>query len=399
MSEGALEGVKVLDLTHHVAGPYCTKLLADFGADVIKVERPGGDPARGMLPFFHDEADSEKSLLFLYLNTNKCGVTLNLKSRRGRDMCLELARDADLLVENFSPRVMPSLGLTYEALREVNPALVMVSISNFGQTGPYQDYRATDIVEYALGGLMYIFGAYDREPLKHALRQAQFRAGTNAATASLIALYHQQTTGQGQRVDVSIQESVAVGLRDVVNNYTYTGAVRRRQPNHTGDLSRIRATSDGYILPNPGLPTSIDMSAVADFLAAPELNNEKFKTPSARLANAEELGQILDRRFGTLEKFETFYAAQQRRFMYGVVQSPEEVLADPDYAARGYFVEVDHAVVGTVKYPGAPFLMSDTPWRPRRPAPTLGQHNREVFGERLGYSDQDLVLLRAIEVI
>ena len=399
MSEGALEGVNVLDLTHHVAGPYCTKLLADFGADVIKVERPGGDPARGMLPFFHDEADSEKSLLFLYLNTNKCGVTLNLKSRRGRDMCLELARDADLLVENFSPRVMPSLGLAYEALREVNPALVMVSISNFGQTGPYRDYRATDIVEYALGGLMYIFGAYDREPLKHALRQAQFRSGTNAATASLIALYHQQTTGQGQRVDVSIQESVAVGLRDVVNNYTYTGAVRRRQPNHTGDLSRIRATSDGYILPNPGLPTSIDMSAVADFLGAPELNNEKFNTPSARLANAEELGQVLDRRFSTLKKFETFYVAQQRRFMYGVVQSPEEVLADPDYAARGYFVEVDHPVVGTVKYPGAPFLMSDTPWRPRRPAPTLGQHNREVFGERLGYSDQDLVLLRAMEVI
>ena len=135
MPDGALEGVKVLDLTHHVAGPWCAKLLADYGADVLKVERPEGDPARRMGPFFHDEVDAEKSLLFHYLNTNKRGVTLNLKTRRGCGMVKELAADADILVENFSPRVMPSLGLDYETLREINPALVMVSISNFGQTG------------------------------------------------------------------------------------------------------------------------------------------------------------------------------------------------------------------------------------------------------------------------
>jgi crotonobetainyl-CoA:carnitine CoA-transferase CaiB-like acyl-CoA transferase len=352
-----------------------------------------------MPPFFHDEAHLEKSLLFLYLNTNKRSVTLNLKSRRGKEMFLELLRDADLLVENYSPRIMPSLGLTYEALCQINPALVMVSISNFGQTGPYRDYHATDLVEYALGGLMYIFGAYDREPLKHALRQAQFKAGTNAATASLIALFNQQINGQGQHVDVSIQESVASGLRDVVSNYTYTGAVRRRQPKHTGDLSRVRATSDGYILPNPGLATSIDMSAVADFLAAPELNNESFRSPSGRLANAEELGKILDKRFATLEKFKTFYAAQEKRFMYGVVQSPAEVIDDANYAARGYFVDVNHSFTGTLKYPGAPFRMSKTPWRILRPAPTLGQHIQEIFGGHLGYSDQDLVLMRAMEVI
>ena len=174
MPEGALEGVKVLDLTHHIAGPYCTKLLADFGAQVVKVERPGGDPARNMPPFFHDEQDAEKSLLFLYLNTNKRSVTLNLKSSEGIHIIEQMVRDTDILVENFSPDVLPSLGLDYPALRELNPSLVMVSISNFGQTGPYRDYQATDIVEYALGGLMYIFGAYDREPLKHALHQAQF---------------------------------------------------------------------------------------------------------------------------------------------------------------------------------------------------------------------------------
>jgi crotonobetainyl-CoA:carnitine CoA-transferase CaiB-like acyl-CoA transferase len=389
----------VLDLTHHIAGPYCTKLLADFGADVIKVERPEGDPARRMPPFFHDEPDSDKSLLFLYLNTSKRGVTLNLKSTHGRDMLKELARDADVVVESFSPRVLPSLGLEYTTLRALNPALVMLSISNFGQTGPYRDYLATDIVEYALGGLMYIFGAYDREPLKHALHQAQFKAGANAATAALIALYHQRATGQGQYVDVSIQESMASALRDVVSNYTYTGGVRRRQPNHSGDLTRIRAVSDGYVLPNPGVSSSVDMGAVADFLDAPELKEAKFRDPTGRLANAEELGQVLDHRFGHQKKWEMFYAAHQHRFIYGAVQSPEEVLANPQYAARGYFVEIDHPVVGTMKYPGAPFLMSDTPWQAGRPAPTLSQHNREILGERFGYSDADLVQLHALGVI
>ena len=399
MPDKALDGVKVLDLTHHIAGPYCTKLLADFGADVVKVERPDGDPARRMPPFFHDEADLEKSLVFMYLNTNKQGVTINLKSNAGREMLKELARHSDVLVENFPPRVMPSLGLDYNILKEINPSLVMVSISNFGQTGPYRDYKATDIVEYALGGLMYIFGDYDREPLKHALHQAQFRAGTNSASATLIALYHQRRAGEGQHVDVSIQECIASGLRDVVNNYTYTGAVRRRAPNHSGDLNRLRETSDGHILPTPGLSTGFDWSTVVEFLGAPELDDQKFSTPSARLTNAEELGRILDRLFLTRKKYDMFHAAQQRRFIYGVVQSPEEVLADEQYQARGYFVDIDHPVIGNIKYPGAPFSMSSTPWEVRRPAPTLGQHNSRVFGQRLGYSASNLTRMRTMDVI
>ena len=399
MSESALQGVKVLDLSHHIAGPYCTKLLADFGADVVKVERPDGDPARRIPPFFHDEAGSDQSLLFLYLNTNKQSVTLNLKSGPGQGMLKELARESDVLVENFSPRVMPSLGLDYNTLRELNPSLVMVSISNFGQTGPYRDYKATDISAYALGGLMYIFGNYDREPLKHALHQAQFRAGTNSASATLMAMYHQRQTGDGQHVDVSIQECVASGLRDVVNNYTYSGAVRRRQPNHSGDLTRLRKASDGYVLPNPGLSGAINWSSLVEFLGVPELDDEKFSTRSARLANAEELGRILDRHFLHQKKFDVFYAAQQKRLIYGVVQSPQEVLVDEQYQAREYFVNIDHPVVGEIRYPGAPFLMSGTPWKARRPAPTLGQHNKEVFEQRLGYSDLDLSRMRAMEEI
>ena len=399
MSERALEGVKVLDLTHHISGPYCTKLLADFGADVLKIERPGGDPARRMAPFYQDEIDPEKSLVFAYLNTNKKSVTLNLKSEKGIQILRSLIQESDVLVENFSPRVMVSLGLDYASLQKINPSLVMTSISNFGQTGPYRDYKASDIVEYAMGGLMYISGAYDREPLKHAFNQAQFKSGTDGASATLIAMYHQRLSGEGQRVDISIQEAVATGLRDVVNNFTYTGAVRRRQPNHSGDLSRLRASSDGHLIPNPGIGAGLNWNVMVDFMGLPELGDEKFNTPSARLVNAEELGQILDDYFVKQNKYERFYAAHEKRFIFGVVQSPEEVMADPQFAARKYFVDIEHPTLGTLRYPGAPFEMSGTPWEARSPAPTLGQHNQEVITQRLGHTTEQLAQMRAMQII
>jgi crotonobetainyl-CoA:carnitine CoA-transferase CaiB-like acyl-CoA transferase len=294
---------------------------------------------------------------------------------------------------------MPSLGLDFPTLREFNPALVMVSISNFGQTGPYRDYKATDMVEYALGGLMYIFGSYDREPLKHAFNQAQFKAGTNAASAALMALYHQRSTGQGQHVDVSIQESVASALRDVTSNFTYTGAVRRRQPNHSGDLTRLRAVSDGFILPNPGIAARVNWNTVVEFLEAPELDDDKFRTPTARLENAEELGEILDRLFLSKNKMDMFYGAHQKRFIYGVIDSLEEAMVSPQNLDRERFVEVDHPVAGTFRYPGAPFRLSRTPWDGLHPAPTLGQHTQEVFSQRLGYTAADLEELSGMGVI
>ena len=237
---GALDGIKVLDLTHHIAGPYCTKLLADFGAQVTKIERPGsGDPARGIGPFAGDDPHPDKGLPFLYLNTNKRSVTLDLKSTTGQRILRRLADTADLIVENFRPRTLTSIGLTYETFTVTNPSVVMVSISNFGQTGPYRDYEATDIVEYALSGIQYIFGDNDREPLKHGFNQAQFKAGTDAASAALIALYHRAMTGKGQWVDVSIQECISTGLRDVTSAFTYTGAVKWRRPERSWRTAAI----------------------------------------------------------------------------------------------------------------------------------------------------------------
>lgn len=395
----ALDGVSVLDLTHCVVGPYCTRLLAGFGADVLKIEPPGGERGRRMAPFFHDEPSPDTSLPFTYLNVGKRSLTVNLKSGEGRDIFRSLLPETDILVENFAPRVMPSLGLDYESLREVAPHLVMVSISNFGQTGPYRDYKATDIVEYALGGLMYIFGAYDREPLKHAFNQAQFKAGTDAASAALMALYHQRLTGRGQHVDVSIQEAVASGLRDVVNNYTYTGAIRRRQPNHSGDMQRIRATADGYLLPNPGLGSGLNWDSYVEFLGLPELDDDRFRTPSARLANAEELGRILDEYFIRQNKYDMFYGSHERRFIFGVIQSPQEALNDPQFAHRGFFEEIEHPAMGILEFPGAPFIMENTPWETRRPAPGVGQHNGEVLTRRLGFTVAFQAKLRSQGVI
>lgn len=396
----ALDGINVLDLTHHIAGPYCTKLLADFGANVTKVERPGsGDPARSMPPFADDDPDPDKSLPFLYLNTNKRSITLDLASATGRKILQQLADRADLLVENFRPRTLPSFGMTYETLSETNPSLVMVSISNFGQNGPYRDYEATDIVEYALSGIQYIFGDNDREPLKHGFNQAQFKAGTDAASAALIALYSRAMTGTGQWVDISIQECIATGLRDTTSAFTYTGAVKWRRPNEAGELPRSPvATRDGFIVPIAF--GGVDWNATVEFLESEELAGERFSTPEGRLENASDLDRILRDAFRQYEKEDLFYRANQRRgLIYGMVQNASELYQNPQYRHREYFVEVDHPVAGKAEYPGAPLEMSRTPWSVEYPAPALGQHNIEVYVDELGMSHEELGQLVAAGVV
>jgi CoA:oxalate CoA-transferase len=201
MPEGALADITVLDLTHHIAGPYCTKLLATYGAEVIKIERPGtGDPARQAGPFPGDIPHLEKSGLFLHLNTNKQSVTINLQHARGQTLVRELVKQVDVVVENFAPRVLPALGLSYADLEPLNPRLVMTSISNFGQTGPYRDWRAQDIVIYAMGGAMNITGLPDREPLRLALNLMAYQGGNVAATATMTGVLGAGRLGTGQYI-------------------------------------------------------------------------------------------------------------------------------------------------------------------------------------------------------
>lgn len=407
MTQRLLSDVRVIDLTWHIAGPYATKLLADHGAQVIKVERPGcGDPCRALGPFVGDEPHPDRSLPFLYLNTSKRGVTLNLRSATGRRMLHPLLRWADLVVMSFSPSTLERLGLSFQSLAGVNPDLVVVSITNFGLEGSYRDYRAWDIVEYALGGLMYIYGAHDREPLAHALYQAQYRAGTVAAGAALVALYGAQISGSrqqalgsgeaacalGRLVDISIMECIAAGLRDTISQYTYQGVVRRRGPRHGSGLARTMSTRDGYVI--PVMLVGSDWEAFTDFIGAPELKEERFVTQEGRMLHAQELDTVLSRRFQEYTKLQLFHEAQSWRFVFGAVLTPREVAENEQLRERGFFVELEHPVAGRLTYPGAPVHFSETPWRACSPAPNLGQHNAEVFCDMLGCSRADLVRLR-----
>jgi len=399
MSEQCLSHLTVVEMGHHIPGPLCSRILADLGANVIKIERPGtGDAARTIGPFFGDDPHPDKSVLFFYLNRNKKGVTLDLKTKAGVKMAKELIAQADVLLENFAPRVLPSLGLGFETLERINPRLVLTSISNFGQTGPYRDFKAVDIVEYALSGLLYTMGESDREPLKHGLAQSQVVAGYNAAAATLVAVYARAALGAGQRVDVSLMESL-LGIQTANPlGYAYTGGVMRRRP-------RVGAMYAGGIVPcQDGHVCPIGSGAqpwenLAIMLDEPELADPKFANPATRAAALGELDALLVRAFSCRGKQELFHTAQDWRLPWSLVQDSKDLAECPQLKAREAFLQVEHAEMGTVHCLGFPLRMSETPWRLRLPAPTLGEHNEEVYCGRLGYSKQDLIRLREQGVV
>ena len=396
----ALAGVRVVDLTQYIAGPGCTKLLADYGADVIKVERPdGGDPARRLPPFFRDEPHAEGSGLFLHLNTNKKSLTLNLKSEAGRRILLDLVREADILVESFSPRVMPSLGLDYAALEAVNPRLVMTSISNFGQTGPYRDYKMSEITLYALGGTMYITGLPEREPVKLGLTVEQFFAGMVAAAATMGAYVGALTSGAGQHLDLSLFE-IMVGNQDrgvqAHMIYQYSGVVGERGSPGVGRTilpTGVYPTADGYV---QFFTLTSHWDRICRLVDRPDLiDDPHFTAPENFTGNLEvkyEFDAILIEWLVQHTKREVMEKSQRVGYPCGALNTMADVFADPHLAARGYFVEVDHPHTGPLAYPGAPFVMSETLWRAGR-APLLGEHTREVL-RGLGHGDDDIVRLR-----
>lgn len=390
---GPFSGLRVLDLTSHIAGPYCTKLFADYGADVVKIERPVvGDGARLTPPFFRDEPDLEGSLLFQYLNTNKKSVTLDLKRERGVAIALDLVRDVDVVVESFRPGTLDRLGLGFGQLQAVNPKVVLTSISNFGQTGPYRDLRASELVLYAMGGIMAISGRSDREPLKHGLAQAQYGAGAVAAYATACAVLAQMAGVPGQWVDVSIQETLASEL--IVNEPTYAwaGGIQGRRPPSGDGLNNIMASKDGYVVLQ--FAAASTWSSVAELLDHPPLADPKFATAAGRARHAEELDSAIAMRLAQMGKWELFERAHQHRLLSGVAQEPADLYACPQLEGRDYFVDVDHPRSGTLRHPGAPVLMSETPWTLRHRAPLLGEHTPEVLAERANVTASEFEELR-----
>jgi crotonobetainyl-CoA:carnitine CoA-transferase CaiB-like acyl-CoA transferase len=397
--------MRVVDLTQYIEGPVCTKRLADYGADVIKIEPPGtGDGARNMGPFYHDEPHPEKSGLFLYLNTNKRGITLALENTLGKEIFLELVKKADVVVESFKPGTMERLGLSYDDLETVNPRLVMTSISPFGQTGPYREYEMTELMAFGMGGPMYHRGHADREPLKYGATPTLYHAGAVAAMATAVAYYGMCRHGTGDYIDVSIMDT-QLGTMDgrvsALVQYQYTGVVGSRGspmgvgPAGTG--SGMFPCADGYVHFYGGLRLERQTRMMGN---PPELMDPKFYNPETQgdpLVREEYEAYFLSWLMNHTKQ-EVFELGQAVGNVCAPMKTIDEVLEDPQVKIRELFAEVDHPMTGKVKYPGRPFVMEKSPWAMRRPAPLLGQHNTEVYSE-LGYSKEDLVALRQSNVI
>lgn len=400
MPEMALSGLKVLDFTHHIAGPYCTKLLADYGAEVTKVERPvTGDISRRLGPFPKDVPHIEKSGAFLHLNTNKRSVTLDLKAAKGREIALQLARRSDVVVESFRPGVMAGLGLDFDTLISANPRLVMTSVSNFGQTGPYRDWRASELILYGMGGELYSTGLSHREPVKMGGNVGLYQAGAVAAYATLCASFPAADTGLGEHIDISIMETQAGSIdrrMSMLLAYQYNGEISERASGGADGLggypSGVYPCADGYFQITGGV---LYFPRIVQMLGNPEeLRDPRWYTPEAQ--SDPELAAEFDAIFypWMLErtKYEIWEAAQQARVLSGPLNTMEDIARDQVFNSRGAFVEVEHPDAGKLTYTGRPFIMEQTPWSVRTPAPRLGQHSNEVLGE-LGYSEAQIASL------
>jgi len=391
LPDQALSRLVVLDLAENISGPYCTKLFADYGAEVIKVEKPPlGDPSRCAGPFPNDQPDIEKSGLFLFLNTGKKSITLNLESEDGSQIFKRLVKRADILVENFRPGVMASLGLDYDVLAKINPALIMTSISYFGQWGPYRDWDSSDIVAQAMGGLMGLTGEADREPLKLPLSQAEFQAGLNAAVATLSALYLRDETGDGQYIDVSLQEAVASILEASLTMYDYSGFIRGRtgSRHHLQCPSRVMPAKDRLMHVQAGA----NWDHFSAFLEEPQLMEPRFAS-ILRYNYADEVEGLIQPRLEKRDSMELFVSGQEWRIPFALVLQIDELMGDPQHEARGFFQQIDHPMAGRLTYPGAPFKMSETPPEIRR-APLLGEQNEEVYAGTLGLSKENMIDLK-----
>ncbi|MFO8101282.1 MAG: CoA transferase [Dehalococcoidia bacterium] len=384
-----LSDLKVLELSQFVSGPYCTKLLAGFGAEVIKIENPdGGDISRRHGPFPDDIPDPEKSGLYLHLNTGKKSITLNWQSRAGYRILGQLIKRSNILVESLGPGV-----IDHQALQELNPSLIMASISYYGQTGPWHEYQGSDITAQATGGIMNLTGFGDKEPLKIAGPQAEYQAGLNAAVAVMAALLFRDDTGTGQHIDISIMECLASILEGALLSWAYDGTLRQRDGARHPSIypSTILPCRDGYI----HLDASTDWETFAGFMEMPELL--QFK-PGELRQKADEIDALLTRRLAEEDREEIFHRAQKWRLPFAKVMEVEELAEDEQFQDRDFFTKIEHPATGILTYPGTPFKMSDCRTNLGR-APLLGEHNEEIYGGLLGYAKEELTQLRGMGII
>ncbi len=389
----ALEGIRVLEVGHLVGAAYATKLLADLGADVVKIEPPrSGDDARRRGPFPPGEPHPERSGLFLYLNANKRGITLDLTRPAGGAAFDRLVDGADLLVHNVHPTDMAAHGLDYERLAARNPRLVMTSIAPFGLTGPHAHYRATNLILWNAGGVAALNGdpAHpELPPLKCFGDQAGFQAGLHAAIPSLAALFARITTGKGDHVEVSTQEALASILELTFEFWPYCGLAASRLGAKPIQPLCFMECRDGWIF--ICCVEEHQWRRFVEVMGSPEwAEMEIFENRLARGANFDALQALLQEWCAEQSVYDLYEKAQAKRVPFAPVSTMGDLLASPHLRARGFFATIDHPVAGALTMPGAPYRFGATPWELRRPAPTLGQHTREVL-EPLGVDVDALV--------
>ena len=399
MPDAALSDIRVIDLSQGIAGGYCTKLLADYGADVIKVEPPGtGDRTRSLGPFPDDVPSTEAGGMHLHLDTNKRSVTLDISTRSGQVILRKLLAKADVLVESERPGTLAEYRLGYDDLKGDFPDLVYCSISGFGQTGPYRNYQANSIIAMALSGIMYVTGNPDREPLSTGSEAAEYFAAIQAWIGILAALELRAREGGGDHLDVAITDSLAPADEYNTGFYTALGAIRKRfYSRHAfGYPNDIYPTQDGYIVVIPavqGFPTGLAL-----LVEQPELaEHELFTNGGQRIFRWREFDELILPYLRTHTSREILERAQELRMPFAPVLDAKTLLEDPHLAERGFLVEVTHPGDGTLKHTGAPFRLSETPMQPG-PAPTLGGDNGSILGE-VGYEAGDLLILRERGVI
>ena len=424
MTDSALSDIRVLDLAGEI-GVYATKLLADLGADVIRIEPPDGDPLRLVGPFYHDEPSPDRSLYFFNLNTSKRGVTLDIMSEEGRALFERLVATADIVVETFHPGVLDDAGLGYGALAKLKPDIIVTSVTGFGQDGPHASYRWTDIVGVAMGGMMTLAGDKADPPNLPYGYQGYVGAGIQAAAGTMMALTHRDNSGEGQHVDVSMQEALSINQETAMQTYDMTKQIRTRTGARGAlpiDIPGIGVypTTDGNVFAYLGTPGGAPWTAMLAWMTeegkAGDLNeppyaemigqlNLRFLTALAGLASDPPKLQEALRTLGHIyevfaafckgmPKWTLYEEGQKRRLMFGIVSTPEDLARNPQLQARAWLQDVRHDELGeTLRYAGPPYRLSETPWAIRRRAPLPGEHNAEIYCGELGLSEQELASL------
>ncbi len=406
---------RVLDLTDK-NGYLCGKILADLGADVIKVEKPGGDPDRCIGPFYHHTPNRERSLLWFSYNANKRGITLKLDSRDGQQILKTLASKADFIVESFPPGYMDELGLGYEILSELNPRIIHTSITPFGQTGPYRNYKASDLVVMAMSGLLYITGRPGESPVRISFPQSFLLASAHAAAASLIAYYYRETTGQGQFVDVSAQECVLWEISNAVPLWELNHKILKRVGSYLSgrwtDTKQklLWRCKDGYVIfyilgGDFGVKTN---RAIAAWLQEEGLASELlahfdwtvFDMSKQTQEIQDQMEAPIAELFLKYTKAELYSEALKRKIMLCPVSTARDICENAQLQARNFWVEVDYPEIpAKISYPGAFAKLSGTPLTKPSKAPLPGEHNLEIYEKELSFSKRDLAFLHLSGII